>query len=135
MKMHTVQMGGQGIRPGRGMTVSGFHTKGQALSWDFRVFEPGSYEVVLVCHAGREQSWDVEGRVRVNVAGQSLENELIEEKRLTIPTATPRVVDLYSVLGSVDISSAGAHTLSLEIASDFTGTKPKFRSVILRPVN
>lgn len=135
MKMHTVQMGGQGIRPGRGMTVSGFHTKGQALSWDFRVFEPGSYEVVLVCHAGREQSWDVEGRVRVNVVGQSLENELIEEKRLTIPTATPRVVDLYSVLGSVDISSAGAHTLSLEIASDFTGTKPKFRSVILRPVN
>ncbi|MDX2429431.1 MAG: hypothetical protein QNK35_00770, partial [Bacteroides sp.] len=62
-------------------------------------------------------------------------NKFIEEKRLSIPTATPNVVDLYSILGTLEISSAGAHTLSLEIASDFTGTKPKFRSVILQPVN
>ena len=135
MRMYTVPQRGEGIMPGRGMTVSGFHTRGQALSWDFRVYKPGSYEVVVVCHAGRDQNWNVEGRVRANVAGQSVENELIEDKRLTIPTAGPAVVDLHSVLGTVEINSAGAHTLTLEIASDFTGTKPRFRSVILQPAD
>ena len=135
MKMYTVPLKGEGIMPGRGLTVSGFHTSGQALSWDFRVFKPGTYEVVVVCHAGSNQDWNMEGRVRVHVAGQTIENKLIEEKRVTIPTATPRVVDLHSVLGTVRIGSAGAFTLTLEIAEDFTGAKPKFRTVLLRPVN
>jgi hypothetical protein len=88
-----------------------------------------------VCHAGRDQNWNVQGRVRASVAGQSVENELIEHKRVVIPTTTPNVVDLQCVLGSVEIESAGAHSLTLEIASNFTGTKPKFRSVVLVPTN
>ena len=120
--------------PGRGLTVSGFQTKGQALSWDFRVYKPGTYEVVVVCHAGRNQAWNVEGRMRAHVAGQSVENKLIEFKRVTPPTMNSRIVDLHSVLGTVEINSAGAHTLTLEIASNFTGTKPLLRSVMLVPV-
>jgi len=134
MKMVTLPQSGKGIMPGRGLTVSGFDTKGQALSWDFRLFKPGTYEVVVVCHAGRGQNWNMQGRVRANVAGQSVENELIEHKRVVIPTTTPSVVDLQCVLGTVEIGSAGAHTLTLEIASNFTGPKPKFRSVKLVPV-
>ena len=134
MKMYTVPLKGQGIMPGRGLTVSGFQTKGQALSWDFRMYRPGTYEVVVVCHSGRNQRWNVQGRVRANVAGQSVENELIESKRVTTPTMNSGVVDLHSVLGTVEINSPGAHTLTLEIASDFTGTKPKFRAVMLTPV-
>ena len=134
MKMYTVPQSGRGIMPGRGLTVSGFHTKGQALSWDFRVYKPGTYEVVVVCHAGRNQAWNVEGRMRAHVAGQSVENKLIELKRVTPPTMNSRIVDLHSVLGTVEINSAGAHTLTLEIASNFTGTKPLLRSVMLVPV-
>ena len=134
MKMYTVPSKGKGIMPARGLTVSGFQTKGQALSWDFSVYKPGNYEVVVVCHAGRNQSWNVKGSVRASVAGQSIENELIEDKRVTTPTMDLGVVDLHSVLGMVEIDSAGAHTLSLEVASDFTGAKPKFRSVMLVPV-
>ena len=67
-------------------------------------------------------------------AGQSVENELIEDKRVATPTMDPGVVDLHCVLGTVEIDSPGAHTLTLEIASDFTRTKPKFRSVMLVPV-
>ena len=133
MKMITVPLKGEGIMPGRGLTVSGFHTKGQALSWDFRVYKPGTYQVVVVCHSGRNQDWNVEGRVRAYVAGQTVENELVEHQRLTIPTATPAVVDLQSILGTVEIASAGAHTLTLEVASDFTGRKPLIRSVMLVP--
>ena len=125
MKMYTVPLKGEGIMPARGLTVSGFQTKGQALSWDFRVYKPGSYEVVVLCHAGRNQTWNVEGRVRANVAGQSVENELIESKRVATPTMDPGVVDLHSVLGAVEIDSPGAHSLTLEIASDFTRAKPR----------
>jgi alpha-L-fucosidase len=134
MKMYTVPLKGEGIMPARGLTVSGFQTKGQALSWDFRAYKPGTYEVVVVCHAGRNQSWNVQGRMRANVAGQSVESELIESKRVTTPTMDSGVVDLHSVLGTVEIDSPGARTLTLEIASDFTGTKPKVRSVMLVPV-
>jgi len=76
----------------------------------------------------------VQGRVRAKVAGQSVENELIESKRVTTPTMNSGVVDLHCVLGTVEINSPGAYTLTLEIASDFTGTKPKFRAVMLTPV-
>ncbi len=134
MKMYTVPLKGGGIMPGRGLTVSGFQTKGQALSWDFRVYKPGTYEVIVVCHANKNQRWNVEGRMRAHVAGQSVENKLIESKRVTIPTMKSGVVDLYSVLGTVTIKAEGAHTLTLEIASSFTRTKPKFRSVMLVPV-
>ena len=34
--------------PGRMMTVTGFNKSGQALSWDFKVLEPGIYEVAVV---------------------------------------------------------------------------------------
>ena len=120
--------------PGRGLTVSGFQTKGQALSWDLKVYKPGTYEVVVVSHAGRNQAWNVNGRVRANVAGQSVENNLIEQKRVECPAMSLKVIDLHSVLGTVEIDSPGAHTLTLEIASNFTRTKPKFRSVMLVPV-
>ena len=69
MKMYTVPLKGDGIMPARGLTLSGFQTKGQSLSWDLRVYKPGTYQVVVVCHAGRRQAWNVEGRVRANVAG------------------------------------------------------------------
>lgn len=134
MKMVTLPQKGKGIMPGRGLAVTGFQTKGQALSWDFRVYQPGTCEVVVVSHAGKAQAWNVEGRLRAHVAGQSIENRLIEQKRVECPPMSLKVVDLHCVLGTVKIDAAGAHTLTLEIASDFTGTKPKFRSVMLVPV-
>jgi len=134
MKMYTVPLKGEGIMPGRGLTVSGFQTKGQALSWDFKVYKPGTYEVVVVCHAGRNQAWNVEGRLRASVARQSVEDKLIEQKRVECAAMSLKVMDLHCVLGTVQINSAGAHTLTLEIASNFTRTQPKFRNVMLVPV-
>ena len=46
---------GEGIMPGRAITVSGFQTKGQALSWDFKLYKPGTYEIVIDCRGvGRQ---------------------------------------------------------------------------------
>ena len=125
---------GEGIMPGRGQTVSGFQTKGQALSWDFKVYKPGSYDVIVVCHSSKNGTWEPDGKVKVNVAGQSVENKLIENKR--VPTITmPKNVELYSVIGTVKIEDLGAHSLTLEITSNFTDKTPKFRSVMLVPKN
>ena len=134
MRMYTVPQRGEGIMPGRGLTVSGFHTNGQALSWDFKIYKPGTYEVMVVSHVNENQNWEAEGSLRVHVSGQSIENEMIEFNRVETPTMPPRILDLYSKIGTVTLDSPGAHTLTLEVASDFTGTKPRFRSVVLTPV-
>jgi len=113
---------GEGIMPGRAITVSGFQTKGQALSWDFKLYKPGTYEVVIDCRGVRNQNWDEEGKLRANVAGQSVENRL----------------NFYNPgeahLGTVQIDTPGTHTLTLEVASDFRNA-PRYRSVMLVPVS
>ena len=108
--------------PGRAITVSGFQTKGQALSWDFKLYKPGTYEVVIDCRGVRNQNWDEEGKLRANVAGQSVENRL----------------NFYNPgeahLGTVQIDTPGTHTLTLEVVSDFRNA-PRYRSVMLVPVS
>lgn len=105
------------------------------MSWDFKVYEPGIYDVVVVCHVGKNENWEVDGRVRANVAGQSVENQLVEYKRVETITMNSKFMDLYSIIGTVKIESPGAHTLTLEVSSDFNGAKPKFRTVMLIPTN
>lgn len=131
---HMYKKPGEGIMPGRGQTVSGFKTQGQALSWDFKVFRPGSYNVMVVCHVGENEKWNPDGKVRVSVAGQTIENQLTEHKR--VPTITmPKSMDLYSAIGNVTMDMAGTYSLSLEISSDFKGKAPNFKGVMLIPVN
>ena len=125
---------GEGIMPGRGLTVSGFHTKGQALSWDFKVYEPGRYQVAVVCHVNKGRNWNADGRVRVSVAGQTVENQLIESKRVETITM-PHFLEVYSNIGTVKIDNPGTHSLTLEVSSDFNDAKPRLRGVVLIPAN
>ncbi|MFC2090515.1 alpha-L-fucosidase [Bacteroidota bacterium] len=133
MGMYTVPLRGEGIMPGRGLTITGFNKPGQALSWDFKLYKPGKYKVAVVCHANAHQEWDIEGQLKASVAGQSVEGELIEFQRLPTPSQSPEILDLYSNIGTVTIDSPGAHTLTLEIASEFSST-PRYRSVVLIPI-
>ena len=136
MRMYTVpKHGWYGIMPGRGLTVSGFHTERASLELGFQKCmsqEPTRSSWYAIRARAGPGMWKV--RMRAHVAGQSVENELIEDKRVATPMMDTNVVDVQCVLGTVEIDSAGDHTLSLEIASDFTGAKPKFRSVMLVPV-
>ena len=91
---------GEGIMPGRAITVSGFQTKGQALSWDFKLYKPGSYEIVIDCRGSGNESRGVEGRLRAKVAGQSVESELdfhnLGKARLGTPQIdTPRITYIH----------------------------------------
>jgi alpha-L-fucosidase len=113
---------GEGIMPGRAITVSGLQTKGQALSWDFKLYKPGSYEIVIDCRGSGNESRGVEGKLRAKVAGQSVESELGFDNLGK------------AHLGTVQIDTPGSHTFTLEVASDFSNA-PRYRSVMLVPVS
>ena len=107
--------------PGRAITVSGFQTKGQALSWDFKLYKPGTYEIVINGRGVGSQNWDRQGKLRANVAGQSIENTLTFDS-----SGRAR-------FGTVQIESLGTYTFTLEVASDFRNA-PRYRAVTLVPV-
>ena len=98
---------GEGIMPGRAITVSGFQTKGQALSWDFKIFQPGTYDVVVNCSGVNNRRGEVEGKLRASVAGQSIESQLNLADRGR------------ASLGKIEIDSPGTYTFTLEVAADF----------------
>ena len=133
-KMFTVPQRGEGIMPGRVLTVGGFNKVGQALSWDFRLVEPGTYEVAVVSLVTKGQTWKSEGRMRATVAGQSVENTLHERERMKNIEIPSNLQESLSVLGTVTIGAPGMQTLTLEVASDFAGSGPRLRGVRLLPV-
>ena len=104
---------GEGIMPGRAITVSGFETKGQALSWDFKLYKPGVYEIAI--NGGGA------GTLRAHVAGQSIEGSLNSRKAGA------------SGIGTVQVDAPGTYTFTLEASSDLRNVS-KFRSVTLVPV-
>jgi len=133
-RIFTVMKKGEGIMPARGMTV-GLEKTGQALSWDFRLIEPGTYKVAVICDIAKNQEWKADGRMRATVAGQSVENKLEEHERWENPRMATDVMSSVSILGTVKINTVGMHTLTLEVTSDFIDSKPNIRNVQLLPVN
>jgi alpha-L-fucosidase len=105
---------GEGIMPGRAITVSGFQTKGQALSWDFKLYKPGTYEIVIDGGGA--------GNLRAHVAGQTIEKSLNSQN------------PGEAGFGTVKIDASGTYTFTLEVASDFRNAV-RYRSVMLIPVS
>lgn len=133
-RIFTVMQPGEGIMPAHGLTVGGFNRVGQALSWDFRLVEPGSYEVAVIRVANIDQELDESTRMRATVAGQSIENRLIERDRMLNPRMSEKIQDSLSVLGTIDIVHPGAHTLTLEVTAESDSPDQRIRSVVLSPV-
>ncbi len=132
-KLFTVMKKGEGIMPARGLTVA-LNQKGQALSWDFRLIEPGTYQVAVVSNVNEDQEWKADGSMHATVAGQSVENKLEEYERRENPRMAHNVMSSVSILGTVEINTVGMHTLTLEVSSDFIDSKPNVRNVQLLPV-
>uniref|UniRef100_UPI004047CA0A alpha-L-fucosidase n=1 Tax=Mariniflexile sp. TaxID=1979402 RepID=UPI004047CA0A len=130
----TVLKKGEGIMPTRGMTV-GLDEAGQALSWDFRVMKPGTYKVAVLSSVKDEHEWKTDGSMRVTVAGQSVENKLIEHERWDNKRMATEMKCSVAILGTVKINSLGMQTLTLEVTSGFTDFTPNIISVQLLQIN
>ena len=116
------------------MTIEGLTQVGQALSWDFRLVEPGTYEVAVVSIINKGAKWKTDGKMRATVAGQSVENKLRERVRLDNPRMSSQLPNSVAILGTVTIDVVGMQTLTLEVTSDFINTKPTIRAVKFLPV-
>ncbi|MCH6259020.1 alpha-L-fucosidase [Puniceicoccaceae bacterium K14] len=132
-KMFTVTQKGEGIMPGRGLTVSGLNRPGQYLTWDFKLFEAGVYDVAVVSLVNHLAPWKSDGRMRVTVAGKSVEGELVEQKRMENQRMPKKLNDSLAVLGTVVIDTPGTYTLTLEVTEEFVKNPPSVRSVRLLP--
>ena len=133
-RMFTVFQRSEGIIPARGMAIGGLTEVGESVSWDFRIVEPGSYDVAVLSSAlgGAERKTD--GKLRATVAGQSVESVLQEKDRLINTRMASNTMSSLSILGTVEINAPGMQTLTLGVTSDFVETKPGILSVILVPV-
>ena len=129
-KMFTVPLRGEEIMPARMLRVGGINEVGQALSWDFRLVKPGTYEAAVVSIGNPNPA----GRMRVTVAGQSVENSLHVRKRTKNIELPSKIQESLSVLGTVTIAARSMQTLTLEVISDFAGSAPRIRGVGLLPV-
>lgn len=134
-RMFTVFQRSEGIIPARGMAIGGLTQVGESVSWDFRIVEPGSYEVAVLSSAIGGPEGKTDGKLRASVAGQAVEKELQEKERLNNPRMASNAKSSLSILGTVDINAPGMQTLTLEVTSDFVETKPGILSVILLPVS
>ncbi len=132
-RIFTVLKKGEGIMPARGLTVA-LDQAGQALTWNFKLVEPGTYKVAVFCNVTEDEEWKADGRMRATVAGQSVENNLEEYERWENPRMATEVMSSVSVLGTVKINTLGMHTLTLEVISDFINSKPNLRNVQLIPI-
>ena len=130
-KQFTVPQSNKGITPARMLCAGGFGQVGQALSWDFRMVQPGTYEVAVIRLAGKNSG---DGRLRATVAGQSVENTLQERERMSSRELPTHLKESLSVIGKVKIDVSGMQTLTLEVAQDFSKSAGNIRGVRLLPV-
>ncbi|MBU2950884.1 alpha-L-fucosidase [Tamlana agarivorans] len=132
-RLFTVPKKGVGVMPARGMTV-GLNQMGDALHWDFRIMNPGTYKVAVICSIKDQEHWNPKGKMKVTVAGHSVENKLIEDKRWDNQRMATEMKCVQSILGTVTINHAGMHTLSAEVTANFTELSPKVISIQLIPM-
>ena len=111
----------------------------QELRWDFTVYEPGSYQVVLLTSEARTSfagaDWEGGHLVKVSVAGQAVEGK-VEDQGRQVNARNPRWRDVRSGLGQVRIAKAGRATLALKALNIQSEKKLGFslRAVQLVPV-
>jgi alpha-L-fucosidase len=133
-RLFTVMKKGKGIMPARGMTVE-LNKEGEALSWDFRILKPGTYKVAVLSSVSEHDKWKSEGSMRVTVAGQSVENKLIEQERWDNERMATEMKCSVAILGKIKINTLGMQTLSLEVTSGFNSFIPNIINVQLLPID
>jgi alpha-L-fucosidase len=94
--------------------ASGWSNPKDWLSWDFKVFHPGTFEVTALTAAPRRNgAWEGGHKVTLDVAGKQLHATLSDDGQLLDPS-DPRMKMVVSKLGRVAIDKAGSYKLALK---------------------
>jgi alpha-L-fucosidase len=93
------------------------------LHWDFKLYRPGSYQVVLLTSEKRNASdwaqpaqWSGGHRIVVTVGDHKIEGSLERQEEVVDPR-TPNFPDVRTVLGTVVLSSAGEQHLTVRAST------------------
>ena len=93
-----------------------------SLTWDFKLIQPGAYEVVVVTSEQKYgRGWEGGHQVTVDVAGKKVSGA-IEAKEKRVPPHNPYWPYAVTKLDRVTFDKAGAHSLSLK-ADKIAGEK------------
>jgi alpha-L-fucosidase len=108
------ESGGAGITIDNRGVASGWTNPKDSMKWDFKLFRPGTYEIVAVTAAPfRNAGLDAGHQVTVEVAGQRLPGAISQAEEFVDPS-NPRMRYYNSRLGRVTLSKAGAYQLALK---------------------
>lgn len=96
---------------GRGV-VQNWQNPASAMAWDFKLYRPGTYEVVVITSARStavdwaESQWIGDHQVKVTAGGHDVEG-VIKRQGDVVDTRNPNFRDVRSVIGRITLASAG----------------------------
>ena len=106
------QVGEQGLRLDSRGVVERWLNKDEWVSWDFKISQPGAFDVVLLSSEQKYgRDWEGGHTVAIDVAGQKLRGQVDDNGKEENP-ANPYYV--ISRFGRVTIDRAGKYNLTLK---------------------
>ena len=82
------------------------------VSWNFKVFNPGTFEVIIHTVAAKYKDWVGGHRVRLKVGSEELAGVIRPDEIIESPR-TRYYEERATILGTVEISSAGSYRLEI----------------------
>jgi alpha-L-fucosidase len=95
-----------------GGRVCGWSSKSNWLSWEFKVSEPGEFEVKIVVPLPSDK-WKGGHRVKASVGRQAARGVIRPEEEIDSPR-TKHGREVAATLGTISIGRAGTHKLTLK---------------------
>ena len=109
-KMHLAEYWGK-MRIGQGGGICDWYSPDNRLSWRFRVFAPGKFEVLLVTRAVSLYGWLGGHRVEVTTEERKMTKTL--KATAAQSDGSPHFPSYTNRIGTVEIGKAGVHPLEL----------------------
>ena len=107
-------MGEQGLRLDSRGVVERWVNKDEWVSWDFKISQPGAFDVVLLSSEQKYgRDWEGGHTVAIDVAGQKLRGQVDDNGKEENP-ANPYWKYVISRFGRVTIDRAGKYNLTLK---------------------
>jgi len=120
---------------GRFGTIERWFNAKHRVSWDFKLAQPGTYDVVVLSQTEHGGAWEGGHRVKISAGSMTVRGTVREQERRDNPRASAFLKDVVSEIGRIEISKAGAHRLTLkpEKLVKKKGLSLKLRAVHLIP--
>jgi len=109
-ELHAPKAGRQ-VRIGRGGTTENWYGKANWIHWDFKVSQPGDFELKVVTSV-RGRKWEGGHKVKVTLGRKSITKTLRADEKIVSPR-TLHAPEAATRFGKVTLDKPGTYTLKL----------------------